>query len=99
MCVIKTEALTAMYCMWQAPSHEAGEQPGQQVDRLRNLSKRLDAAAGHDADEVEDQIRSHPDVQVTACLSGFGVCAGIMAGGGGGGHREDAFLTRLQCVQ
>ena len=57
-----------MYCVWQALSHEAGEQPGQRVDRLRNLSKRLDAAADHGADEVEDQIRSHPDVQVAICL-------------------------------
>ena len=45
--------------------HEAGEQPGQRVDRLKNLSKRMDAAAGQGADEVEDQIRSHPEVQVT----------------------------------
>lgn len=45
-------------------AHEAGEQSGERGDRLRNLSKRLDAAAGQGGDEVEDQIRSHPDVQV-----------------------------------
>lgn len=50
--------------MWQAMAHEVDEQPGPRVDRLRNLSKRLDAAAAEGADEVEDQIRSHPDVQV-----------------------------------
>ena len=54
-----------MCCAWQAMLHEAGEQPGQRVDRLKNLSKRMDAAAGQGADEVEDQIRSHPEVQVT----------------------------------
>ena len=81
-------------------SHEAGEQPGQRVDRLRNLSKRLDAAAGEGADEAEDQIRSHPDVQVTTCLQAFGCVLKSLGGKGGGvvshreGHREDAFPTR-----
>lgn len=57
----------------QAMAHEAGEQAGERGDRLRNLSKRLDAAAGQGGDEVEDQIRSHPDVQVTHILLGFHV--------------------------
>ena len=68
-------------------AHEAGEQPGERGDRLRNLNKRLDAAAGQGGDEVEDQIRSHPDVQVANIFLGFHVL---------GSHRGHLYLSGRQ---
>lgn len=55
--------------MWQVMTHEGDQQAaeGLRGDKFRNLSQRLDAAAGKgfSADEVGGHIRSHPDVQVT----------------------------------
>ena len=45
-------------------ANEGNEQVGQKNDKLRGLNLRLDAAA---EDQREDQIRSHPDVQVSFC--------------------------------
>lgn len=47
-------------------ANEGNEQVGQKNDKLRGLNLRLDAAA---EDQREDQIRSHPDVQVSFVLS------------------------------
>ncbi len=52
--------------MWQVVTQ--GDQQaaaGLRADKLRNLSQRLDAAAGEGAGEFGGQIRSHPDVLVT----------------------------------
>lgn len=48
-------------------THDGDQQPGaaHRADKLRNLSQRLDAAAGEGEDEEGGHIRSHPDTQVT----------------------------------
>ena len=43
---------------------EGNEQAGQRNDKLKGLNLRLAAAAADGSDQREDQIRSHPDVQV-----------------------------------
>lgn len=57
----------SVLCMWQVMTREDDQQAaeGLRADKFRNLSQRLDAAAGKGADEVGGHIKSHPDVQVT----------------------------------